>query len=136
MIENTDIRWKQRFSNYSKAFAQLEKALDKGEYNELELQGLIKAFEFTYELAWNTLKDFLIEKGYTDLIGSKDTIRLAFKVGLISNGEAWMEMIKSRNLSAHTYNEITALEIQHAITETYYFLFLEMQKRFELEQTK
>jgi nucleotidyltransferase substrate binding protein (TIGR01987 family) len=103
-MENQDVRWKQRFDNLKKAFAQLEKAVQQGEFNELERQGLIKAFEYTYELAWNTLKDFLMEKGNKDLMGSKDTIRLAFQLELIDDGDLWMEMVKSRNLTSHTYN--------------------------------
>lgn len=130
---NTDIRWIQRFNNFNKAFAQLENAVEKGDYSELERQGLIKAFEFTYELAWNTLKDFLIEGGYVDLIGSKDTIRLAYKVGLIEDGDNWMNMIKSRNLSSHTYNKETAEEIQESIQNTYYFLFKVFQERMQAE---
>lgn len=130
---NKDIRWIQRFNNFNKAFAQLENAVEKGDYSELERQGLIKAFEFTYELAWNTLKDFLIEGGYVDLIGSKDTIRLAYKVGLIEDGDNWMNMIKSRNLSSHTYNKETAEEIQESIQNTYYFLFKVFQERMQAE---
>eukprot|EP00388_Colpodella_angusta_P006172 GDKJ01018493.1.p1 GENE.GDKJ01018493.1~~GDKJ01018493.1.p1 ORF type:complete len:144 (-),score=16.95 GDKJ01018493.1:703-1134(-) len=128
---NTDIRWIQRFNNFNKAFAQLENAVEKGDYSELERQGLIKAFEFTYELAWNTLKDFLVEGGYVDLVGSKDTIRLAYKVGLIEDGDNWMNMIKSRNLSSHTYNKETAEEIQDSIQNTYYFLFKVFQERMQ-----
>lgn len=130
---NTDIRWIQRFNNFNKAFAQLENAVEKGDYSELERQGLIKAFEFTYELAWNTLKDFLREGGYVDLVGSKDTIRLAYKVGLIEDGDNWMNMIKSRNLSSHTYNKETAEEIQESIQNTYYFLFKVFQERMQTE---
>ncbi len=130
---NTDIRWIQRFNNFNKAFAQLENAVEKGDYSELERQGLIKAFEFTYELAWNTLKDFLVEGGYVDLVGSKDTIRLAYKVGLIEDGDNWMNMIKSRNLSSHTYNKETAEEIQNSIQNTYYFLFKVFQERMQTE---
>lgn len=135
-MENVDIRWIQRFNNFNKAFAQLENAVEKGNYSELERQGLIKAFEFTYELAWNTLKDFLQANGYVDIVGSKDTIRLAFKVGLIEDGDNWMNMIKSRNLSAHTYNQDTAEEIQVSIQNTYYFLFKLFQERMQSEIEK
>jgi nucleotidyltransferase substrate binding protein (TIGR01987 family) len=128
-----DIRWQQRFSNYNKAFSQLEKALEQNSYNDLERQGLIKAFEFTYELAWNTLKDFLNDKGYTELIGSKDTIRLAYKTGLIEDGEEWMKMLKSRNLAAHTYHSGTAEAIVKNIQNSYYPLFKKLQKKMETE---
>jgi nucleotidyltransferase substrate binding protein (TIGR01987 family) len=130
-MENKDIRWKQRFQNFKKAFYQLEKAVNTPDLNELERQGLIKAFEFTYELAWTTLKDFLIEKGYTDLIGSKDTLRQAFQVGLISDGDIWMEMVKSRNLTAHTYNQDTAESIEADVINQYYSLFKQLIKKLE-----
>lgn len=78
-----DIRWEQRFSNYQKALGQLQKFIDKGELSELEEQGLVKAFEYTYELAWNTIKDFLEFSGQTDIYGSRDAIRKAFELGLI-----------------------------------------------------
>ena len=86
-MENQDVRWKQRFDNLKKAFFQLDKAVRQGDFNELERQGLIKSFEYTYELAWNPMRDFLIQKGNTDLMGSKDTIRLAFQVNLIQDGD-------------------------------------------------
>jgi len=130
-MENKDIRWKQRFQNFKKAFNQLEKAVNTPDLNELERQGLIKAFEFTYELAWTTLKDFLIEKGYTDLIDSKDTLRQAFQVGLISDGDIWMEMVKSRNLTAHTYNQDTAESIEADVINQYYSLFKQLITKLE-----
>jgi nucleotidyltransferase substrate binding protein (TIGR01987 family) len=130
-MENKDIRWKQRFQNFKKEFNQLEKAVNTPDLNELERQGLIKAFEFTYELAWTTLKDFLIEKGYTDLIDSKDTLRQAFQVGLISDGDIWMEMVKSRNLTAHTYNQDTAESIEADVINQYYSLFKQLITKLE-----
>lgn len=131
-----DIRWKQRFANFKKAFVQLENAVEKSHLSALERQGLIKAFEFTYELAWNTLRDFLTDQGYIDLIGSKDTIRLAYQVELIKNGDAWMKMIKSRNLTSHTYNQDTAEEIEEAIREIYYSLLKDFELRMKEELTE
>ena len=68
---NQDVRWLQRFSNLKKAFVQLENAVALPNHSELEQQGLIKGFEITYELAWNTLKDLLQDQGYTSILGSK-----------------------------------------------------------------
>ena len=124
-----DIRWKQRFRNYKKALGQLKKFIDKGELSELERQGLIKAFEFTYELAWNVMKDFLVYQGKSGLIGSRDAIREAFKVDLISHGEGWMNMLKTRNLTIHTYNEDTADEVVNAVFDQYYKLFLSFEAK-------
>ncbi len=96
---------------------------DSRELSELEKQGLIKAFEFTHELAWNTLKDFLTERGAEEMYGSRDVTRLAFKEGLIDRGETWMSMIKSRNLTSHTYREEVAQEIYENIINRYFSEF-------------
>jgi len=132
-MENQDIRWQQRFDNFKKAFAQLDKAVQQGDFNELERQGLIKAFEYSYELAWNTLRDFLINKGYTDVIGSKASFRLAFQLGIIENGNGWMEMVKSRKLTSHTYNLETAESVEEAIETNYHKMFKQLIERLELE---
>jgi nucleotidyltransferase substrate binding protein (TIGR01987 family) len=131
MSQNPDIRWKQRFQNYSKAVRQLSKFIEKGGLNELEEQGLIQSFEYTYELAWNTLKDIFEEQGETGIIGSRDAFRLAFKRDLIQNGEAWMDMIKSRRLTSHTYNEKLADLTVKDIREVYYPEFIRLQARLE-----
>lgn len=135
-----DIRWRQRFANYQKALGQLRKFIEKNEasgLNELEEQGLIKAFEYTYELGWNMLKDFLEYQGRTGLAGSRDTIREAFKVGLIGDGEGWMQMLQNRNRTSHTYNEATADAITDAILHGHFALFealdAEMTRRMEKE---
>lgn len=96
-----EVRWKQRLQNYGKALSQLNKFLTKTELNELEEQGIIQSFEYTHELAWKTKKDFLLSRGVSNLYGSKDTAREAFKLGLIESGDVWMDMIKSRNLTSH-----------------------------------
>ncbi|WP_075351353.1 nucleotidyltransferase substrate binding protein [Algoriphagus marinus] len=132
-MENQDIRWKQRFDNFKKAFAQLDKAVLKGDFNELERQGLIKAFEYSYELAWNTLRDFLLSKGYSDIIGSKDSFRLAFQLGLIENGNLWMDMVRSRNLTSHTYNLETAVSIEEEIEKNYHRMFKQLIERLDQE---
>ncbi len=121
-----DVRWIQRFSNLKKAFAQLKDAVKLGETRELsnlEKQGLIQAFEYTHELAWKTLKDFLENRGVIGLIGSKDTAREAFKVGIIEDGDAWMRMIISHNETSHTYDEGRVAAITDAITGRYFAAF-------------
>ncbi len=128
MLEE-DIRWKQRFSNYKKALAQLKKFIDKGELSELEMQGLIQSFEYVYELGWTVMKDFLEYQGSTGLIGSRDTIREAFKVEIITDGEGWKDMLKKKNLTTHTYNEDTAEEVVNAVFQVYYALFLAFESK-------
>ena len=113
----------QRFNHFDKAFSQLKEAVELAQQrplSKLEEQGLIQAFEFTHELAWNTLKDFLENRGVRNLYGSKDATREAFKTGLIENGEIWMDMINSRNLTSHTYDETTASQIVSAIRNIYF----------------
>ena len=99
-----DIRWKQRFMNYEKALDVLRNFTSVEKLNIREEQGLIKAFEYTYELGWNVMKDFLLEKGNNEIFGSKDAIRQAFKMGIIDNGDAWMDMVNDRNRTVHTYD--------------------------------
>jgi nucleotidyltransferase substrate binding protein (TIGR01987 family) len=138
-MSNQDIRWLQRFSNYEKALNQLRNAVQlakKRELSELEQQGMIQAFEYTHELAWKTLKDFLEDKGYKDIYGSKDTIRLAFKTGLIQNGEIWMDMIVNRNQTSHTYNEETSEKIVNNIKKKYFMEFQALQIKFYELPTK
>src|SRR5580698_1153800 len=122
-----DIRWKQRFSNYQKAFNQLQEFVKKGQLSKLEEQGLIKTFEYTYELAWNTIKDFYENQGESGIQGSRDAIQLAFKRGLIVHGDTWMGMLKDRNRTAHTYNEQTAKEIAGNILLNYFSAFIELR---------
>ena len=129
---NADIRWEQRFSNYQKALRQLQEAVQLSQERELsvlEKQGLIQAFEYTHELAWNSLKDFLEYQGQQDIYGSRDATRKAFQLGLLEDGEAWMDMIKSRNQTSHTYNEKTAEAISTAVTQTYYPLFKQLETK-------
>lgn len=130
MSKNGDIRWKQRFENYQKALAQLTEAVELAAtrpLSKLEQQGLIQGFEFTHELAWNTLKDFLVYRGIGQIIGSRDATRAAFKVDLLDDGSTWMEMIKSRNLTSHTYNEEVVNKIVDQILNRYHQSFVALQ---------
>jgi nucleotidyltransferase substrate binding protein (TIGR01987 family) len=137
--KNPDIRWKQRFHSFQKAFAQLTNAVQIAEnrdLSELEKQGLIQAFEFTHELAWNTLKDFLESRGESGIYGSKDATRKAHAAGLIDAGEVWMDMIQSRNRSSQTYNEAIADSIAKGIVDEYFAAFAKFKERFlDLERT-
>jgi nucleotidyltransferase substrate binding protein (TIGR01987 family) len=128
-----DFRWKQRFNNFLRAFETVRRAEElarQRDLSELEQQGLIQGFEFTHELAWNVLKDYLEENGISGIIGSKGATREAFKNGLIHDGDAWMEMIKSRNLSSHTYNQDIAEEVVTNILLRFYPAFEQMITTF------
>ena len=126
-----DIGWKQRFDNYQKALMQLTKFIEKGELSELEEQGIIKAFEYTYELAWKVIKDYYEEQGEVSIQGSRDALRLAFQRGLIADGDNWMKMIKSRIASVHTYNLEVAQQINQDIHDIYFQLFIELKEKME-----
>jgi nucleotidyltransferase substrate binding protein (TIGR01987 family) len=133
MDRNPDIRWHQRFHSFCKGFAQLSAAADlakQRKLSDLEQQGLIQAFEFTHELAWNTLKDFLESHGAMNLYASRDATREAFARGLIDNGTEWMAMIHSRNRRSHTYNEKTANEIADAILNSFVGEFDKFRAKF------
>lgn len=137
-MSKADIRWIQRFDNFKRAFARLADAAAQAKQrklSELEEQGLIQAFEFTHELAWNTLKDFLEARGtVVKIYGSRDATREAFAAELIVNGEAWMKMIEHRNETSYTYNEKIAAAIVEAILTRYVTEFEGFQRRFlELE---
>ncbi len=134
MTDKKDIRWKQRLTNFTKALKTLEEAVDlyhERQLSNLEKQGLIQGFEFTHELAWKTIKDFFTEKGNNDIYGSRDATREAFNNGLISNGEQWMKMIESRNLSSHTYNNEISDDIVEKVVHQYFSLFISLQKKLE-----
>jgi nucleotidyltransferase substrate binding protein, HI0074 family len=129
-----DVRWIQRFNNYKKALKQLMEAVEltkERELSNLEKQGLVQAYEFTQELSWKVLKDFMQSRGTQDLFGSKDAVREAFKIGVIENGDIWMDMIKSRNLTSHTYNESAIEEIIDLIVNKYYEEFKNFNQRMD-----
>ncbi|WP_430974052.1 nucleotidyltransferase substrate binding protein [Sunxiuqinia rutila] len=133
-MHQNEIRWKQRFSNYKKALLTLSsgvKQYHESGLSELEKQGLIQGFEFTHELSWKVMQDFLKDQGETNLYGSKDATRVAFNRGLITHGELWMTMIADRNLTSHTYQEEISEKILKRIVNDYYALFLTFEKKMD-----
>ncbi len=132
-MEAQDIRWKQRFSNFEKALLKLSEAVSnqERELSDLEKEGLIQRFEFTHELSWQVMKDFLIYDGIQNIIGSRSAVREAFNKGIISKGEIWMEMIESRNKTSHTYLDSILETEYNKITKKYYPLLLEFQDKMK-----
>ena len=131
-MTDPDIRWKQRFSNYQLALSRLDEGVSLARQrplSDLEKQGLIQAFEFTHELAWNVMKDYFVYQGNSSIMGSRDAAREAFEKGLIEDGAGWMEMIKSRNQTSHTYNQHIADAIVGRILESYFPLFEAFSRR-------
>lgn len=138
MTENQDtshdIRWIQRFSNFKRSLKQLDMAMEiieERDLSELEQQGVIQAFEYNYEMAWNVLKDFYEFQGEQGIQGSRDAIRMAFKRGLVADDALWFDMIKSRALTLHTYNEEITLEILEDIVHRYYPAFCQLKADFD-----
>src|SRR3989338_9013063 len=126
MTQTEDIRWQQRLNNLNSALQQLGDAVSLTKSRQLSLleqQGLIQAFEFTHELAWNVMKDYAHFQGNIAIAGSRDASREAFKMGLIKDADIWIEMIKSRNQTSHTYNKLVANEISEKIITIYYDSF-------------
>ncbi|MBI5189880.1 MAG: nucleotidyltransferase substrate binding protein [Nitrospirae bacterium] len=133
-MSTDDIRWIQRLHNFGKVIALLTEAVELAEQRELsdlEKLGLVQVFKYNYELAWNTLKDFLEAQGETNIFGSRDAFQLAFRRGLIEEGEIWMDMIKSRALTTHTYNEETAEKIASSVRTVYYPEFVKLHAKLE-----
>ena len=145
MTNEGDLRWEQRFDNYQKALKKLSEAIDyvkndlKVNESDLEIgdsyevleeiikEGLIQRFEYTYELAWNMMKDYAMYQGNPEIGGSRDAIRYAFSSNLIADGDVWMDMIKSRVKTSHTYNKEMATHIYLKIIEDYFPVFLRLE---------
>lgn len=145
--EQKDIRWEQRFANFQKALRKFIKAVEVVNENtsdtfssnktvaEILKEGLIQRFEYTHQLAWNVMKDYAEYQGNNEISGSRDATREAFKMGLIMDAENWMDMIKSRNETSHTYNEATADEIIHKIINRYSNLLMDFNQKMESLKT-
>lgn len=142
-----EYRWEFRFKSFLKAFNKLNEAVERLNQDfppdnngsiapddfldDIIKEGIIQRFEYTHELAWNVMKDFLLQAGNTNIYGSKDATREAFAANLITNGDVWMEMIISRNRTSHTYNEETADAIFSKIMKDYVVAFRDFRKKME-----
>lgn len=129
-MEN-DLRWKQRFSNFKKAFGQLSEFIEKDQLNKFEVQGLIQCFEYTFELAWKTIKDYLEQEGFFDVKTPRAVLKTAFQIQLITDGHAWIDALEKRNLMAHTYSEERVVEVENLIRKKYYQIIQELYSKLE-----
>lgn len=116
---NKRVRWKQRFQNLEQAYSQLQKGLAISKPNEIERQGIIQSFEFTFELAWKALKDYLESQGVKTSF-PRDAIKEAFHHEILEDGETWLKMLDKRNLIAHTYDEKKAAEALRLIRKEFF----------------
>jgi nucleotidyltransferase substrate binding protein (TIGR01987 family) len=104
----SDVRRRQRFENFERAFGLLKEAFTRTPeaMSDLEKEGAIQRFEYTFELAWKTLKDYLVYNGVAfDQITPRSVIKQAFAAKIIQDGQTWIEMLDQRSLMSHTYDD-------------------------------
>ncbi len=131
MEEKQDIRWHQRFNSFQQALGRLKEIVNNRvmkSLSELEEEGLIQRFEYTFELSWKMLQDLLKDRGYTEIKGPNLTLQQAFKDGYIIDHDGWRDMKRGRETTSHTYNEGSAAEIVKNIYEKYTHLLVELEK--------
>ena len=127
-----DVRWKQRFENYTAALAQLRSAIQENTNpSNLEKEGTIQRFEFTHELAWKVMKDYLEYEGITGITGSRSATREAYNKNLIDQGQLWMDMIESRNKAVHTYLPDILVTEYVLIVDKYFPLFEQFYQKMK-----
>lgn len=130
----TDIRWEQRFSNFKKALAQLTDAVELHDETAEALikEGILQRFEFTHELAWKVMKDFLEYEGHQNITGSRSASRQAFSLGLLEgDAQVWMDMIHSRNRTVHTYDQAILENEFEKVRYRYTPAFVQFARRME-----
>lgn len=127
-----DIRWKQRFYNFERAFKLLERTLEIAEPSEAERGGLIQFYEMAFELAWKTLKDYLTEQGF-DVTTPREAIKQGYQAQVIDDGHLWLQALTDRNLTVHTYDENKAKEVEKSIREHYSVLLKHLHAKLEAE---
>jgi nucleotidyltransferase substrate binding protein (TIGR01987 family) len=130
-MDGKDIRWKQRFQNFCKVFKYLETALSIESPDIVQKAGIIQFFEMTFELSWKLLKDYLENQGFSDVLSPRNAIKKAFEVGLIEDGNDWMDLLIDRNLTTHTYDEQKVSELEKLIKEKYFPLFNALKIKFD-----
>ena len=124
-------RFNERKEEYFNALNRLQEALNL-EADDIIIDGVLHRFEFTFELAWKTIKDYLEYLGITEKIGSpREIIQPAFKQGIIIDGDAWLQMMLSRNLLSHMYDESASRDIYEKIKNEYIKLFVDLKKKFD-----
>lgn len=133
-----DIRWLQRYDSFHRACKRVLEITESGnkpdDLSELEMEGLIQRFEYTFELAWKALQDLLKFKGYEFVQGPNGSLQKAFEDGLISNHDGWRRMAKARATTSHTYNEGEAEGIVEKIYDEYSILLKQLDNKLAAEK--
>jgi len=133
MKSTKELRWKQRFKNFTRAYQQLASVIDRTpSLSDLEKEGMIQRFEYTFELAWKTLKDYLDSQA-VEAAFPREVIKQSFHYELIGNGEIWMDMLERRNMLAYTYNKDNFHQAVDLIVNNY---FKEIKKLYEFLDSK
>lgn len=130
-MANEDIRWIQRFRNFTKSMNYLEEALQIAHPDIVQKAGIIQFFEMSFELAWNMVKDYLEEQGFVDVKSPRSALKKAFEMNILENGHDWMDLLQDRNLTAHTYNEEKATEMEQLIQNKYFPLLKALHNSFK-----
>lgn len=132
----SDYRWKKRLNSFSKALERLEESLNQKDWQDLEKDGVIKRFEFTFELAWKTLQDFFESQGYKNIKGPKKVIQQAFEDGYIIDDQSWVDLLSDRNLMAHTYDKTHSDQVFEKIQNIYFQSLCDLFHILEKESKK
>lgn len=126
-------RFEQRREDYFNALERLKEAVKQGN-SDIIIDGILHRFEFTFELAWKTVKDYLEYLGITNKVGSpREIIQTGYKQGIIEDGESWIKMMLSKNSLSHIYDEKTSREIYEYIVNEYIDLFENLKKKLNEE---
>lgn len=131
-MNSKDVRWKQRYQNFERAFLLLKKYLSLESFSEIEKAGIIQFYEMSFELAWKLMKDYLQAEGF-EINSPRDAIKQAFQSKLIEDGELWILALNDRNLTVHTYDENTANEVVESIRTKYFILLENLYKIFQVK---
>lgn len=131
MEQSGDIRWKQWLQNYQKALGWLERALADPSPDVVHRAGMVQFFEMTFELAWKVLKDYLENQGFLDVASPRSALKKAFELGLIADGRGWLKGLEDRDLTAHTYDEGTAIQVEKLVRTQYLPLFRALAAKME-----
>ncbi len=134
---NQDIRWQQRFQNFERAFLLLQEGMSEEDWtfrSDLEKTGLTQRFVFTFELAWKTLRDYLVLGGVVfDQVTPRSVIKEAFAAQLIDDGQAWIDMLQQRNQLSHRYDtallDDTLREVANRYLSTVEALYFRLREK-------
>lgn len=132
-MSNQDVRWQQRLQNFNKSMSHLESAIKIENPDVVQRAGMKRLFEISFELAWKLLKDYLEDQGFEDVKSPRAAIKKAFELSIISNGHEWLELLSDRNLTAHTYDDMKASEMEELIERKYFPIMNELLKSFNIK---